>query len=93
MTEQARRPRAAQVVDGNALAGVLDALRAHDPDTLVVECGGCGTAAPLATWVVESDPTADIVRCRTCTRTLWTVLRDGDAVTLRIARGCSIRTP
>ena len=43
-------------------------------------CGGCGSAAPLAEAVVELDEIAAIVRCRGCTHTLVTVLRDGDGV-------------
>ena len=91
-TGSSGRPHAAHIVDGNAIAGVLGALREQDPSTLVVECGGCGATAPLGAWVVEADAVADIVRCRACTRTLWTILRDGDAVTVRIAGPCSIRT-
>jgi DNA-directed RNA polymerase subunit RPC12/RpoP len=45
-------------------------------------CGGCGSAAPLAEAVVELDEVAAIVRCRTCTHTLLTVLRQGDGVRL-----------
>lgn len=61
-------------VDGNAIAGqVLDIL-GIDVTALRGTCHGCGTAACLAEAVVELDETVAIVRCRSCTRTLFTVL-------------------
>ena len=63
-------------VDGNALAGVLTEVFEGDVTARVGVCGGCGAAAPLAETVVELDDVAAIVRCRSCTHTLFTVLRD-----------------
>lgn len=83
--------RLAQVVDGNALAGVLQEFAAVDPTRWVIECATCSDAQPLARWVVEVDRSSFIVRCRSCTRTLATLLRDATGVTLRIAGGPSIR--
>lgn len=65
-----------EVVDGNALAGVLGGVLADDPTVLEAECGACGAVALLATTVVERDGFADIVRCRGCTHTLLTVLHE-----------------
>ncbi len=72
-------------VDGNAVAGILSTMFATDPTLLVVECGSCHWSARLGEWVVEADCDAFIVRCRACTHTVWTVMRDGDAASLRIA--------
>ncbi|MFB4349779.1 DUF6510 family protein [Microbacterium sp. CR_7] len=61
-------------VDGNAIAGqVLDIL-GIDVTALRGTCDGCGSDACLAEAVVELDDSAAIVRCRTCTRTLFTLL-------------------
>lgn len=70
------------VVDGNALAGLLSELFDGDVTMLEGVCGGCGSRAPLADAVVEIDEAGAIVRCRGCTHTLATVLRDGDGVRL-----------
>lgn len=81
----------AHVVDGNAVVGALQDLFAGDLSMLMVECGGCHTTAPLAEWRVEADRDAFIVRCRSCTHTLWTLMRGGDGPSLLIAGGCGVR--
>jgi hypothetical protein len=53
-----------------------------DVTALVGVCGGCGDASPVAEAVVELDETVAIVRCRSCTHTLFTVLREGEQVRL-----------
>lgn len=79
--------RVVEHVDGNAIAGLLDVFRGTDPLTLIVACGHCDAAAPLAEWPVERDADAAIFRCRSCTRTLATLLRRGEGVELRIVGG------
>jgi hypothetical protein len=71
-------------VDGNALAGMLDGLFAGDATVLVATCGACGATGALAETVVELDERCAIVLCRGCTHTLFTVVRNGDAVRLVI---------
>ena len=75
---------ASSTVDGNAAAGMLWDVFGADVTALIGVCGGCGAAAPLAETVVELDESAAIVRCRSCTHTLFTVLRDAEGVRLRI---------
>ncbi|MCH6229528.1 DUF6510 family protein [Microbacterium sp. CFH 31415] len=70
-----RAENATSTVDGNALAGMMDDLLAGEITVMTAVCGGCGSAGPLAETVVELDDTAAIVRCRSCTHTLFTVLR------------------
>jgi hypothetical protein len=72
------------VVDGNAVAGLLSEVFAGDPTMFVGTCRGCGAVAVFAEAVVEMDDDAAIVRCRSCTHTLFTVLRDGHSVRLVI---------
>jgi len=79
-------------VDGNALAGMLESILKSDPTMLVVTCGGCGTAATLAEVVVELDEVCGIVLCRSCTHTLFTVMRDGGDVRISFARLDSLST-
>ncbi|MBW9093875.1 hypothetical protein JNB62_09290 [Microbacterium jejuense] len=71
-----RADNATSTVDGNAAAGMLWDVFGADVTALVGVCGGCGAAAPFAETVVELDESAAIVRCRSCTHTLFTVLRD-----------------
>ena len=75
-----RAANANATVDGNALAGILSDAFGSDITTMIGVCDGCGSTAPLAETVVELDETAAIARCRSCTHTLFTVLRDGDGI-------------
>lgn len=88
-----RAGNARSVVDGNAIAGLLAELFAQDMTMMTGMCGGCGAAAPLAQSVVELDEIAAIVRCRSCTHTLFTVLRDGERLRLRIGSIETLEAP
>jgi DNA-directed RNA polymerase subunit RPC12/RpoP len=79
-----RTQNATSRVDGNAAAGLLTEVFAVDVTTMRGACGACGSAGPLAEAVVELDDVAAIIRCRTCTHTLMTVLRTDDGVRLVI---------
>lgn len=79
-----RAENAGSIVDGNAAAGMLWDVFGVDVTALVGVCRGCHAAAPLAEAVVELDDVAAIVRCRSCTHTLMTVLRSGGEVRLVI---------
>ena len=81
-----RAENAESVVDGNAAAGMLWDVFGADVTALVGVCGGCGSTATLAEAVVEIDEMAAIVRCRACTHTLFTVLREGEQVRLVLGR-------
>ncbi|NYE20339.1 hypothetical protein BJ991_002367 [Microbacterium immunditiarum] len=88
-----RAENASSVVDGNAIAGLLAELFAQDMTMMTGTCGGCGAAEPLAQSVVELDEIAAIVRCRSCTHTLFTVLRDGERLRLRIGSLVTLEGP
>lgn len=83
----------AHLVDGNAIAGILQSVFVSDPASMVIECGECHAAAPLAEWAVEADRHVFIVRCRGCTRTLWTICRGEANVTLRVAGAPVLTVP
>lgn len=79
-----RAENAQSVVDGNAVAGMLWDVFGADVTVLIGVCGSCGAEARLAEAVVELDDVVAIVRCRACTHTLFTVLREGDGIRLVI---------
>jgi hypothetical protein len=80
-------------VDGNAIVGSLADLFAIDPSVLVLTCGHCGAAGPLAETVVEDDARCAIVRCRRCARTLLTLLREDTGASIRIAALAGLDAP
>lgn len=79
-----RAENARSLVDGNAAAGMLADLLGDDVTALIGLCGGCAAEAPIAETVVELDETAAIIRCRSCTHTLLTVLHTSSGVRLVI---------
>ncbi|MDL5351432.1 DUF6510 family protein [Microbacterium sp. zg-YB36] len=80
-------------VDGNALAGLLADVFATDITVAVMVCAGCGARGPLGGADVEDDGVAAIVRCRSCTHTMLTVLRCADGLTLRVGALDRIELP
>ncbi|MFE7844797.1 DUF6510 family protein [Microbacterium sp. NPDC057407] len=88
-----RRDISTATVDGNALAGVMADVVDGDITLLIATCAGCGEAAPLAEAVVEIDETAAIVRCRSCTHTLMTVLADPGGVRMVFGALRELRRP
>lgn len=91
--EPAVAPHVAHVVDGNAIAGVLRSFASADPTSVIIECGSCHGHAALAEWIVEADRSAFIVRCRSCTRTMGTIMRGDTNLTIRIAGGPVLTVP
>ena len=84
---------ARSVVDGNAAAGLLMDAFGADVTALTAVCGGCGAVSSFAETVVELDEVAAIVRCRTCTHTLLTVLRDARGTRAVIGMLREVRRP
>jgi DNA-directed RNA polymerase subunit RPC12/RpoP len=74
------------IVDGNAVAGMLSEVLRGEATLLQLTCGSCGTGSILAEALVELDEVGAIVRCRSCTHTMLTLLRTPEGVTLRIGR-------
>ncbi len=79
-------------VDGNAVAGMLAGVLAGDPTMLALRCGTCGDRFVLAETVVEREPMSALVRCRSCTHTLFTLADEPDALVLRVG-GMDLRFP
>jgi hypothetical protein len=81
MTDSARMT----IFDGNAIAGAMSEFFGEDPTTLRLRCGHCDGVSLLAEAVVEMDDAAAIVRCRSCTRTLLTLLQHPASTEIVIA--------
>jgi hypothetical protein len=64
MSDEARR------LDGNAAAGVLSEIFAHEMTSAESTCGGCGRSAPLGGLMLYGSPVGTILRCPSCDRVL-----------------------
>jgi hypothetical protein len=53
-------------VDGNAIAGQLAELFGADLTTAAATCASCGTAAPIAEYLVYAHGPGTVVRCHSC---------------------------
>jgi hypothetical protein len=72
------------VVDGNAVAGMLAPAMPGDATMLAITCAFCHDHFVLAETVVEREPMSAVVRCRSCTHTLFTLQDEPDALVLRV---------
>lgn len=63
------------IVDGNALAGVLDERFGPDATTVPLRCPGCGSDGVLARTRVHLTAMGAVARCRDCDTVLVTVVQ------------------
>lgn len=62
------------VVDGNAVAGLLDGVLGSEPTTARLRCRGCGSTGVLARTRVHVSAMGAVARCRDCDTVLVTVV-------------------
>ena len=60
------RPLEDDVLDGNAIGGMLIEVFGADMTTAVGTCGVCGTAGQVAEMAVYQARMGAVVRCRVC---------------------------
>ncbi len=68
------------VLDGNALAGPLAEIFAHEMTVALARCAGCGALDVLGAAMVYGGPRAPgaVVRCRSCTAVLGVLVQRED---------------
>jgi hypothetical protein len=84
----------APVLDGNALAGLLEEVFTVDMTTAMATCGGCGAREPLGALRLFRGA-GHVLRCSRCGRVIATIVQDEAGVwlglrglrTLRIEAG------
>jgi Family of unknown function (DUF6510) len=64
------RPLEDDVVDGNAIGGLLIEVFGTEMTAEVGTCGSCGTAGPVAEMAVYQPRLGTVVRCRVCDNVL-----------------------
>jgi hypothetical protein len=64
------KPLEDNVVDGNAIGGMLIELFGTEMTTSVGTCGVCGTAARVAEMAVYRPKLGTVARCRVCDNVL-----------------------
>jgi hypothetical protein len=64
------RPLEDDVLDGNAIGGLLMELFGSEMTTAVGTCGKCGTAGQVAEMAVYRPRLGTVVRCRVCDNVL-----------------------
>jgi hypothetical protein len=74
------------VLDGNALAGILQEVFAAELTSVRGTCGACEAVAALATVVVHVNAPGVVVRCRSCGEVLLVCVRHGDRLRLGVDR-------
>ena len=64
------RPLEGNVLDGNAIGGMLIEVFGAEMTTAVGTCGSCGTWGPVAEMAVYQPRLGTVVRCRVCDNVL-----------------------
>ncbi len=64
------RPLEDDVLDGNAIGGMLIELFGTEMTAAVGTCGVCGNAGPVAEMAVYQPRLGTVVRCRVCDNAL-----------------------
>jgi hypothetical protein len=67
----------ALMLDGNAVAGVLQEVFAADVTTAIGTCSTCGASEPLGAVHVFRGA-GDVLRCLHCDNTLMKIVRGGE---------------
>jgi hypothetical protein len=65
------------MVDGNALAGLLRDVFAHDMTSARIACSGCGEAEPIGAEHAYVQAPGIVLRCRHCEGVLLVMTRGG----------------
>jgi Family of unknown function (DUF6510) len=79
------RPLEDNVLDGNAIGGMLIEVFGAEMTTAVGTCGSCGTAGQVAEMAVYQPRMGPVVRCRVCDNVLmvFVAMRGVTCVDLR----------
>jgi hypothetical protein len=72
------------MLDGNAVAGLLQEVLVTDATTAMVTCGGCGAASQMGTVHVYRGA-GFVLRCPHCETALMTLVRGDDRMWLGFA--------
>jgi hypothetical protein len=83
------------MLDGNAAAGLFDAVFMVEATTAVVTCAGCGASGPLGAAMASVTEMGTVVRCAHCSEVLirGAELRDRIVVDMRGAAAIALPVP
>ena len=72
-------------LDGNAAAGVLSELFAHDMTAALGTCASCGTSSPLATTMAYMHAPGTVLRCPACSAVVMRLVHARDRLLVDVA--------
>ncbi len=76
----------ALMLDGNAVAGLLEEVFSHDMTTSLAECASCGKQGQMGGVLAFTAGPGVVLRCPCCENVLMRIVRAPDAIYLD-ARG------
>lgn len=81
------------MLDGNAVAGLLDELFGRDVTASPCQCAHCGEVGPVATLLAFTQAPGVVLRCPGCEQVVLRMVQKHDVIYLD-ARGASyVRLP
>ena len=72
------------MLDGNAVAGLLQEVFVSDGTTAMVTCAGCGVASPMGTVHVYRGA-GFVLRCPNCAAVLMTLVRGDERMVVGVS--------
>lgn len=84
---------ATQVLDGNALGGMLAELFGADVTAWTARCAGCARSGPIARLVVHLSAMGAVGRCPDCEQVVLRVARLGQRVGLDLRGAALVYAP
>jgi hypothetical protein len=88
MEEQATDVMRALMLDGNAVAGVLQDIFGADMTANPAECANCGNVSELGGLMAFTQAPGAVLRCPACEAVMLTIVQTPDAIYLE-ARGAA----
>jgi hypothetical protein len=82
-----------QVLDGNAMAGMLREIFAVDITAAVTTCAGCGRAGAVAALRIYTPAPGLVARCPHCDDVVLRVVRGPDSAWLDLRGTVNLQVP
>jgi uncharacterized protein DUF6510 len=83
----------ALMVDGNAVAGTLEAIFGRDMTTAVAKCAGCASEADMGALMAFTRGPGVVLRCPTCQAMIVRIVETPSSIYLEARGAAFLRMP
>jgi hypothetical protein len=83
----------AMMLDGNALAGVLQEIFGTEMTVVPAECGNCGNVSEMGGMLAFTQAPGAVLRCPACEEVMLTLVQTSDAMYLDARGAAYVKLP